>query len=128
MRKVTVNKANLRKQLLENKADHEADFKITWKEYKTVLINRLHELVEEGHKLEPGDPIELGIYDLPQPENHTDDYQRAIEMLEWETGEEVVLEEHEFKQFVQDDWNWKNAFQTANSFYAGSASPSKFRP
>lgn len=126
MRKVTVNKADLREKLLENKADHEADFEITWKKYKSTLLERMNKLFKEARDLEPGDPIELGIYDLPMPENHAADYQRAIEMLDWETGDEVVLEEHEFKQFVQDDWNWKNAFQTANVMYAGSASPSKF--
>lgn len=128
MRKVTVNKQDLRKQLIQNKNDHEADFAITWDSYKSALVVRLENLVKQGRALEPGEPIELGVWDLPMPENHTAEYQRAIEMLEWETGDEVILDEHEFKQFVQDDWSWKAGVTQANVLYAGSASPSKLRP
>lgn len=126
MREVKVSKRDLRNTLIQNKQDHEADFAITWKKYKDALRKRLDQLTKQAYKLEPGEPIELAIYDLPYPENHAGDYQRAIEMLEWEVGEEVVLSQAEFSQFVQDDWAWKHQFTTANAMYTGSVSPSKF--
>lgn len=127
MRSVTVNKVDLRSTLIQNKDDHEADFAITFDKYKSALIERLYELADDVRDLKPGETaVWHDLLNLPAPENHAEDYQRAIEMLEWETGDEVVLDEREFKQFVQDDWLWKHQVQTANMLYAGSASPSKF--
>ena len=56
------------------------------------------------------------------PENHEDDFTRAIQMLEWEVGDEVMLAEDEFAQFVQDDWGWKQQFRTTGMAYIADSS------
>ena len=43
-------------------------------------------------------------------------------MLEWEVGDEVMLTEYEFAQFVQDDWGWKQQFRTTGMEYIADSS------
>jgi hypothetical protein len=54
---------------------------------------------------------------LPMPEDHTDDYERAIKMLDLDVREDIELTEQEFAQYVLDDWGWKDQWTTTNSAY-----------
>ena len=52
-----------------------------------------------------------------QPEDHTADYDRIIDMLTLAKGENIELDENEFAQYVRDEWVWKRAFTESASFY-----------
>jgi hypothetical protein len=54
---------------------------------------------------------------LPVPEEHTEDFDRAIEMLQWEVNDEVVLSEHDFATLVQNQWGWARAFASNTASY-----------
>jgi hypothetical protein len=60
---------------------------------------------------------------LPIPEDHTNDYDRVIQMLKLTkaAGEDtIVLEQHEQEMYVMDQWGWKTNFAETSTFYAGS--------
>lgn len=54
-----------------------------------------------------------------QPEDHTADYDRIIDMLTLAKGENIELDENEFAQYVRDEWSWKRAFTESASHYHG---------
>jgi hypothetical protein len=53
------------------------------------------------------------------PEEHTEDFDRAIEMLQWEVGDEVTLSEHDFATLVQNQWGWARSFASNTTSYVG---------
>lgn len=59
---------------------------------------------------------------LPQPQDHTAEYDQAIEMLEMSLDDELELTAREFAQYVRDDWQWRNDFITSSASYASAAS------
>lgn len=124
MKSVTVPKADLRKALVTNQQTHEEDYMIAFEAYKKELVSQLRTKLATAENYEPGQPAEWAVY-LEMPEDHTADYQRAIEMLDWELSDTVSLAEHEFQQYIQDIWSWKGKFSSTNMMYTGSASPSR---
>lgn len=123
MKNVKVKKEQLRATLLKNRDTHVADFEIAWDAFRGKAERNLQRLLDKLRDAPRGAAVELYV-GLEPPQNHVGDYTRAIEMLDWEVGEEVTLTEQEFQQFVQDDWSWKQQFSMTNIKYTGSASPS----
>lgn len=126
MRNVTVEKDELRKILEKNMVTHVADFEIAWEAYHKAVMSNAEKLLTAAKNMKKGKNVNLYI-NLTTPENHEEDYVRAIEMCDWEVKDEVELTEAEFQQFVQDKWQWKNNFEASNMMYTGSASPSAVR-
>ena len=124
MKTVKVEKARLLKALYENKKSHEEDFEITWDGYATRVVSNLEELLRAAKNRRVGEQINLHV-NLSAPENHSEDYARAIQMLDWELEDTVELEEVEFQSFVQDDWDWTHRVRSSNTMYTGSPTPSK---
>lgn len=58
---------------------------------------------------------------LPIPEDHTEDYDRIIDMLELDQRPSVLLGEQEFSWYMRDEWSWKGAFyaSTIGAGYVG---------
>lgn len=124
MKTVTVNKNALRTTLLENRTTHQDDFELAWEGFKKRAVSELEAYLAVTKRRTPNDNVNDFISFDP-PVNHTEDYDRAIEMLDWELSDEVELTEQEFRQLVQDSWAWKQQFTHSNVLYTGSASPSK---
>lgn len=126
MRQIKVSKDQLVHTLQVNMVTHETDFEIAWEAYRKAAISNVEKILDNAKRAPKGKAIQLYI-NLQAPENHVNDYTRAIEMCEWEISDEVDLTEGEFRQFVQDQWSWKDQFETSNKMYTGSVSPSSVR-
>lgn len=122
MKTVRVSKERLKEVLIGNREIHQADFDLAWDAYHEKVVANVEALLGNARRARRGEPLRLFV-DLEAPQNHVDDYDRAIEMLEWTDDEFVELTEQEFQQYVQDDWTWKRAFSVSNKFYTGSESP-----
>jgi hypothetical protein len=121
---VVVKKDRLLATLQENRKTHQEDFDIAWDAFKEKAIHNFQERLAVLKDLKKGQQVNLHV-NLSIPINHVDDYDRAIAMLDWEVGDEVELQQHEFAQLIQDEWAWKAQFTASNVLYTGSASPSK---
>ena len=66
-----------------------------------------------------------GQLDLQYPEDHSRDYERAIRMVELSVYERFSLTEHQFNQYVLNDWEWKNSFLNSTSmlYVSGYSAP-----
>jgi uncharacterized protein YggE len=113
MEKVRVKPANLIEKLEENFKRHKEELKKAQADYiakaQIVLDSRLR-------KIKAGEVVHLS-FDISPPDDHTEDYERAIEMLKMSEDETVTITATQFAAFVQDKWNWKNSFISKNNSY-----------
>jgi hypothetical protein len=54
---------------------------------------------------------------LPEPEDHTDDYDRILTMARMQIDDTIELTEDEFAMYVMDQWSWKSSFTSTTSRY-----------
>ena len=115
---ITVSKAELVEKLHVNSAKHQKNFSTAKQGFHLELKE---ELEDKLAKLEAGEKVDLIIRSRP-PENHYPDYQDALEMLGWDTGDTVELTETQFREWVQDRWHWRDQWFASNSGYITKAS------
>lgn len=62
--------------------------------------------------------------DLVIPENHEEDYIRAISMIEMNCRDEIALREDEFNEYVLNRWNWISNFRLSyiSNYHSSSSS------
>jgi hypothetical protein len=112
MRPVTVNKASLMERLIANRDAHAGIYEKAMAVYESKVREWFETnlaLVKEGKWVDVRRSCPY-----PVPEEHTEDYQRAIDMLTWDLSDTYELSEGDFDQYVNDNWGWARSF-TANS-------------
>lgn len=115
---VTVEKAWLIGILKANRETHHAAFLQACDVFQKEAERRLRKLLEEvrAGRL----PDYLGVR-LPIPEEHIEDYDRAVGMLENSINDTVTLSEHAYAQLVEDNWGWASSFTSSTLVYAGDS-------
>lgn len=115
--KITVNKQQLLLTLQANMAAHKDEYEKAVEVYRERFVEQAQRFAEDAilaaRRHQPF--VQFGW--LPVPEEHTEDYQRAIEMLEWEIEDEVTLTEVDFGTLVQNQWGWARSFAQNTSSY-----------
>jgi len=118
MRPIKVHKNQLQQKLEQNRTEHQKIFEEAIVGYRDEAIRQLEshiERIKANSKV-----VRISVYVTP-PEDHTDDYDAAIEMLKWATGTDIELDEASFRHFVLNDWEWTRSFLSTNSAYSMSA-------
>ena len=103
---IKVEKARLLATLKENREAHREEFLAAQEKFRERVIEALDQRLAEAKK---GSKVDLYIR-LPEPEDYTYKYDAAIAALDWMIGDEVTLDDHEFKQLVLNQWEWAAAF------------------
>lgn len=111
--KTRILKEELLEVIEENMSTHRDIFLKAIDGYKKEAINQLEEMLERVKK---GNTIS-GYWNLIVPEDHTPEYERTIKMIEFDTRDEIELNENEFSQFVMDNWAWKKDWSASNTLY-----------
>jgi hypothetical protein len=112
---VTIKKVDLLGVLKKNRDAHRGVFIEAQKGFREEAIRLLDSHLQDARE---GRRILLEI-SIPEPQDHTKDYDRAIRMLEMCTKEEIFISEHEFSCYVEDDWGWKEQFVGVTNNYTG---------
>jgi hypothetical protein len=60
-------------------------------------------------------------FDLQVPEDHTDDYDLAIRMVELHTEDTIEMTSTDVRTLMMDEWDWLRSFLFTNARYANSA-------
>jgi phytoene dehydrogenase-like protein len=113
MEKVRVKKLLLLAKLEENRKSHRAKFLKAQEGYRAECIEQLDKALYNARN-------NLGIcttFRLLAPTDQTGDYDVAIEMLKWEVADEVELEYSAFREYVLDEWSWKDRWMASNTGY-----------
>ena len=108
-----MEKKDLLDKIKANKDKHRQIFLEAIEGFKKKAIEILEQKIE---MLKNGKKTELYVR-MPEPEDHTKDYNRVIEMISQNLLEEIELTEEEFARYVLDDWRWKDEFLSVSNTY-----------
>jgi len=116
-RTIRVNKQQLIDKIKENKKNHVEEYAKAVIAYKEEALRQLAELTE---KVNNG---ELGVaLNLITPIDNSVNYDKIVEMFEWEVDEVVELEQSEFLEYVQDETEFARSAKFSNMMYVDSIS------
>ena len=110
---IYVEKARLLSALKENREKHGAAYEKAKAGYLKLAQRRLNEWLE---RLMNGELLDRAFLEAP-PDDHTGDYDDVIQMMEWSQNDSIELTQGQFKQYVMDDWGWKDQWVTSNTAY-----------
>lgn len=110
---VTVDKDELLAVLRANRENHRVQFLKAQEGFRARAIAELDRSLADARA---GNAVRLSV-SLPRPEDHTEDYDREIRMLEMHLEPSVVIRAQLFDQIVMDRWGWSAAFNATNSAY-----------
>lgn len=108
--------AKKEKTCYEQLADFQSSMKTTFKDARRK-IKQKHTLPSSLHLPNISVDSYLG---LEYPQDHSQDYDRAIEMMRASIFDEVVLSPQEFDRYVMNQWEWRNNFVSNSLHYANS--------
>ena len=115
MQDVRIKKNELREIVMKNRKEHRAIFLAAQQKYRELAIKVLDDQLKkarEGANINIRESLSL-VY----PQDHTKDYDRALQMLDLEVGEVITLSQDDFANLVQDEWNWTRSWAISNSAY-----------
>ncbi len=114
---ITANKADLIKTVTENRDAHREVFEKALEVYRRRWIELLEAKIESAKR---GDKISQ-TFRIPVPEDHTDDFDNVLTMLEWHTGDEVTLDEYQVATWIRNEWGWQHSFAANTQSYVAGA-------
>ncbi len=115
--KVNCNTAEVLAALRANREKH---IKIVKEANEGYLKKAEVELSNKIEKIKAGKVVSLQ-FSLKMPEDHTEEYDTAIKMLEMHTGAEIELSSNEVRKLIEDKWDWKGSFLSNNAIYSATA-------
>jgi hypothetical protein len=113
MNEVKIKKNELLDVVRKNRENHNTLFLRAQEGFRTRVVEELDRRLADARQ---GVKVNIAI-NLPEPQDHTEDYDRVIRMLEMSVDDEVVLQSHEFDQYVMDNWQWAKMVRTLNASY-----------
>lgn len=113
MRNVRVARDEFVTTLQENRDRHQVVFEKALEGYQARLLRELERRI---HDLRRGRKISVYI-SLPEPEDHTEDYDRVLAMARMSVEDTIELTEDAFGMYVMDQWDWKNDFTATTGRY-----------
>ena len=117
MELVKVKKEELLGILRKNCESHRAVFEKAQIGYRKEAIRILDKALKDAKE---GRKITM-FFRLDAPVNQTDDYIRAIKMIEMSVDENIEISEDDFKNYVLDKWHWRQQCDTTNAYYVNRA-------
>lgn len=111
-RKITVKKQDLIAKIEENKKLHIEEYEKAVIAYKEEALKQLHSLCEDVEK--GSTSVKLNLI---SPIDNSENYDKVIEMFKWEVADEVELEQSEFLEYVQDEFDFAVTAKFNNMSY-----------
>ena len=115
MNSIQMKREELLKIVKENATKHLAEYQEAVEDYKQAVLK----LTQMNVKIaKTGDLAQFKFKTIPSaPVNYSDNYSRAIRMLELSIQDVIDVEEHIFNQLVLDEWGWKQNFTAIAASY-----------
>ncbi len=109
MRQVKIEKDRLRSVVRANRSKHREELDLATRGYQIDLIQAL-----ESNLASAKGNARHRVQEIPViPDDHTQDYDRVLSMIEYSADDEIILDQAEYRQFVEDDWSWKASWSGA---------------
>lgn len=115
MNSVKMNREELLKIVKENATKHVSEYAESVEDYKVGVVKVAKANLKMANS---GDISNFNFQRMPAaPVSYTDNYNRAIRMLELSVEDVIEVEEHVFNQLVLDEWGWKQQFVAQSALY-----------
>lgn len=111
---VRVKREQLLEKVKENRANHASLFTRAAIGFRARAIEELDDMLRQT---KAGDPVRLFV-GLTPPEDHTNEYDRAIDMLAMSQDDIIEMDRATFGQLVRNEWQWFGNATVVNSTYA----------
>lgn len=111
---ITVDKAELLGILETNRLSHIEKFTEAHSKYNEKLLDGVRDLAQQD-RVKKSELQKLTS--MLVPESYEDDYNRAISMVKLHTGDKLTMSEHEYSNYVDDQWGWSRGVALTNSSY-----------
>jgi len=131
LRTVRVPKDKLLSTLKENRESHKKEFEDSLDGYWDAVSMEIAEHMQHVQESmarnieraktqdeETRTSWSAWCVEVRKPIDHTDDYNRAVERLEWEIATEVDLQANEFDCYVLNKWPWLQEHLTSITSFA----------
>lgn len=101
--------------LKQNRETHQQTYLKALDKWKTAMIDRCEEIIENIN----ADSIAIDdiTIELTCPTSYKNSYDTVIQMLELADDMHIELTQAEFRQYIQDQWSWKETFTYTNATY-----------
>lgn len=100
-------------RVTSERAKHRKLFEEAVDRYKEKV---LVELEEFARRIKAGEQVRI-ISSLPVPEEHTEDFDRVLDMLQMTTDKQIELDEAQFDCYVRGRWHWMQSFASNTISY-----------
>ncbi len=110
---ILVNKAKLIDKIKENKVKHQEEYAKAVDAYKLEAKEQLEDRLT---KLAAGD-TKLQPIHLISPVDSSAEYDKLVEMFEWELKEEVELSQGEFNEYIFNETSFARSASVSNLAY-----------
>jgi hypothetical protein len=109
-----ISKDQLIAKIKENKEAHLKEYAEAVEAYRKEAAKQLKQATKELK----GGSLKIKL-NLVTPVNRADEYDKVIEMFNWEVEETIELSQREFNEYVHDDNESSRAARLMNSTYSG---------
>lgn len=110
---VNVNREALITALYEGLNVHQAQLTELKADYKKAVVKFMSAAARRARK---GDFSDL-VLRLQAPQDHSQEYIDAIEMLEVSVDENIQLDKETYKAYYRNEWSWSSGLETASALY-----------
>lgn len=101
-----------------NRDRHRSVFLKAQDKYRERVIAELDAALKSTRQRK-GSPHALivALMQMPEPQDHTGDYDREIKMLKMHTEPKITVTRQEAEQYIMDQWHWSPAFAATAQAY-----------
>lgn len=115
MRTVRLDRDEFAATVQANRDHHRCIFEEALEGYRKRLMQELEHRVRD---LKGGRRVDVYIR-LPEPEDHTEDYDRILTMARMSVDDVIELTQDDFAMYVMDQWHWRRDFDATTGHYLG---------
>jgi len=112
-RTIKISKFDLIEKIKQNQKEHISEYLNAVEGFKKEATKQLEDLTR---RVGTGDIDDI-ILQLTKPINNSENYDKILEMFEWEVDTIVELSQDEFKEYVQDEGDESANIKFINSAY-----------
>lgn len=119
MQTVKIKRVELLQKVQENLEKHNKILADARDGYRRIVQEVLESVL---NAVKEGKTIDLApIKSIDEPQDQSESYKTAIEMLRMGAEDLVELSQSEFKQYVLNKWSWRASFLGTNMKYSASS-------
>lgn len=121
-RSVNVNRLELLDKLRTNRELHRKEYIEALEEFHTRLLEDLKLAVKKVNSTQNTEDLKNFRFGLQFPQNHEQEYEDVIEMLEMSVDETIQLDAQSFKAYIKNEWHWQGQMRAAKAAYVTAGS------